>query len=48
MHPETLAYVPGGRTIFIALPNDTIHHIDVLVVVRIEVSNGAVRGKRQR
>jgi len=40
-HPETLAYTPSGRTIFLAKPDDSIHHIDLLMVVRIEVSNGA-------
>ena len=40
-HPETLAYTPSGRTIFLVKPDDSVHHIDLLMVVRIEVSNGA-------
>ena len=40
-HPEALAYTPSGRTIFLVKPDDSVHHIDLLMVVRIEVSNGA-------
>ena len=40
-HPETLAYTPSGRMIFLVKPDDSVHHIDLLMVVRIEVSNGA-------
>ena len=47
-HPETLAYNPTGRTIFIALADDSLHHIDLLLVVRIEISNGVVRRKGRR
>jgi len=47
-YPETLAYSPSGRSIFVALPDDSFHHIDLLMVVRLEVSDRAARRRRRR
>lgn len=47
-HPESLAYSPSGRTIVLALPDDSVHHIDLLLVVRLELTDGARRRKISR
>lgn len=47
-HPETPAYIPSGRSIFVALSDDSLHHIDLLMVVRFEVSDRAARRGRRR
>ncbi len=48
-HPEIMAISPSGRTIVVTLAEDNFHYIDLLMVVRIEVSNGArKRSSRSR
>lgn len=47
-HPETLAYSPSGRTIVVTLPDESFHMIDLLMVVRLEVSDRAARRGRRR
>ena len=36
-HPESLAYSATGRTVMVVSPDDTIQHIDLLLVSRIEI-----------
>ena len=48
-HPELLAMTPGGRTIGVAVHEDAIEVIDLLLVTSLKPrSNGAVRSKRPR
>ena len=42
-HPESLAYNPTGRTAVFVDPKDHHHYIDLLLVARLEVTNGARR-----
>ncbi len=44
-HPELLAYT-GGRTVFVGMPDDSFHVLDILMITGIEVSNG--KGTRRR
>jgi len=46
-HPESLAYDPVGRTGVFFSPDDKTHFIDLLLVSRIEVGNGARRRRRR-
>ena len=39
-HPESLAYSPKGRTVIVVFPDETSQWIDLLLVSRIEISNG--------
>ena len=47
-HPECLAYSPSGRSVLVALPDDSGHFIDLLMVVRLEVRDGSARRKGHR
>ena len=47
-HPEIMSISPSGRSIVVNLPDDSFHHIDLLMVVRIEVKNGHVRRRNGR
>ena len=48
-HPELLAITSGGRTIGVAVEEDAIEVIDLLLVTSLKPrSNGAVRSKRSR
>jgi len=47
-HPEIMSVSPSGRTIIVNLADDSFHHIDLLMVVRIEVSNGTPRRKTKQ
>ena len=48
-HPEQLAISPGGRTIGVARPDDTIESIDLLLVVGLKPRpNGRQGGRRRR
>jgi hypothetical protein len=47
-HPEVLALSPSGRTVVICLSEDNLDIIDVLMIVRIEVSNGVARRRSRR
>ena len=44
-HPESLAYNPSGRTAVVVFPDDSTQWFDVLLVSRIEMSNG--QGKKR-
>ena len=48
-HPELLAVTSGGRTIGVAVEEDAIEVIDLLLVSSLKPRpNGAVRSKRPR
>jgi hypothetical protein len=48
-HPEMLALTPGGRTIGVAVEEDAIEIIDLLLVTSLKPhSNGTGRSKRGR
>jgi hypothetical protein len=47
-HPEMLAYFPKGRTIAVAIGEDVIKIIDLMLVASIEVGNGKPRATRKR
>ena len=48
-YPELLAMTPGGRTFGVAVHEDAIEAIDLLLVTSLKPrSNGAVRSKRSR
>lgn len=42
-HPESLAYSETGRTVVVVLPDDCTQFIDLLLVSRLELSNGVRR-----
>jgi len=44
-HPEFLAY-SGGRTVFVGMPDDSFHILDILMITGIEVVNG--KGARRK
>jgi hypothetical protein len=46
-HPESLAYNGSGRTCIYVAPDGSSHYIDLLLVARLEVSNGAGRARRR-
>jgi len=45
-HPEFLAYT-GARTVFVGMPDDSFHVIDILLITGIEVADGK-GAKRKR
>jgi hypothetical protein len=48
-HPELLAVTSGGRTIGVAVEDDAIEVIDLLLVTSLKPrSNGTARSKRPR
>ncbi|MBX3404227.1 MAG: hypothetical protein KF699_12530 [Phycisphaeraceae bacterium] len=50
-HPEFMAMMPGGRTIFVALDDGSYHIIDLLMVVSIGFESrgkGRSAGNRRR
>jgi hypothetical protein len=47
-HPEQLAISPGGRTIAVARPDDTIEAIDVLLVVSLKPRPNGRHSHRRR
>jgi hypothetical protein len=48
-HPELLAITSGGRTIAVAVEEDAVEVIDLLLVTSLKPhANGATRSKRQR
>ena len=47
-HPEVMAVSPSGRTVVVSLGEDSLHILDVLMIVRIEISNGTVRRRSRR
>jgi hypothetical protein len=48
-HPELLAVTSGGRTIAVAVEEDAVEVIDLLLVTSLKPrSNGAPRGRRSR
>jgi hypothetical protein len=48
-HPEFLAQSPGGRTIAVGHPDDTIEIVDLLLVVSLKPrANGSPRRGRPR
>ncbi len=40
-HPESLAYSRSGRTVVVVSPDDKTQFVDVLLVTRIEIVDGA-------
>ena len=47
--PEFLWFHPrGGRTVFVAGPNETVKIIDVFLVASIEIGGGKARKRRKR
>jgi len=47
-HPEFMAQLLGGRTIFVATGEEAFEIIDILMVTSIEVGNGKKNGRRRR
>lgn len=48
-HPEFMAMLPGGRTIFIALEDGSYHIVDLLLVVSLGFhADGKPRPRRRR
>lgn len=48
-HPESLAYAPKARTIFVVKPDERVEYVDLLLVTSLEVLNGSHRlGPRRR
>lgn len=47
-HPESLAYIPGGRTAVLVHPDETHEIIDLLMVTTIEVVNGTASRSARR
>jgi hypothetical protein len=50
-HREFIGTTPSGRTIHVALPDDSVDIIDLLLVTDVVVApatNGARRGRRRR
>lgn len=46
-HPESLAYDARGRTVVYVAPKGNTHFLDLLLVARIEIGNGAA-GRRPK
>ena len=47
--PEFLWFHPrGGRTVFVAGPDETVKIIDLLLVASIELGNGRARKRRKK
>jgi hypothetical protein len=38
-HPEFLAFA-GGRTVFLGMPDELFHILDVLMITGVEIVNG--------
>jgi len=47
-HPEFLSYFPRGRTIAVAISEDVIKIVDIMLVAAIQVGNDKARRKRTR
>ncbi|CAG0963021.1 hypothetical protein PHYC_00830 [Phycisphaerales bacterium] len=48
-HPEFLAFSRSGRTIHFVTPQDTLDHIDLLLVVSVEeLRDRGANGRRRR
>ncbi len=39
-HPDSIAFSPTGRSVFVYLPDGSFRIIDVLLITEIEVKNG--------
>jgi hypothetical protein len=46
-HPELMWRTPGGRTIFVSAGGEDFSIIDLLLVTKISVGNGATRRRRK-
>lgn len=46
--PEFLARSKGGRTIFVSTGTEAVEIIDLLLVTKLTVGNGARRRRKQR
>ncbi len=46
-HPEMLAIMPPGRTVFVATGEEAYEVVDLLLVASLEVSNGQTKTKRK-
>jgi hypothetical protein len=47
-HPESLAYAPKARTIFLVKPDERIEYVDLLLVTSLETLNGSRAGTQRR
>ncbi len=47
-HPECLSYFGKGRTIAVAISDDVIKIIDLLLVASIEIGDGSPRPRRKK
>jgi len=47
-HPEFVAHRPQGRTIAVAVSDNVIEAIDLLLVVSLRHANGAARPRKHR
>ena len=48
-HPESLAYAPRPRTLFVVKPDENVERVDLLLVTSLETLNGlATRPRRRR
>jgi hypothetical protein len=47
-HPELMWRTPGGRTVFVSSGGENFAIIDLLLVTKITVGNGAARRKRKQ
>jgi hypothetical protein len=46
--PEFMSRTPGGRTIVVSAGEDAVAVVDLLLVTKITMGNGAQRKKRRR
>ena len=46
-HPEMLAIMPPGRTVFVATGEEDYEIVDLLLVASLEVMNGQSKSKRK-
>ncbi len=47
-HPECLSYYRRGRAIAVAISDDVIKIIDLLLVASIEIGDGRPRSRREK
>lgn len=48
LHPECLSYFGKGRTIAVAISDEVVKIIDLLLVAAIEVGDGKQRSRRTK
>jgi len=47
-HPGLMMMTPGGRTVVVAISDDAVKIIDLMLVASIEVGNGRAKKGRKR